>query len=352
MNRTVMVTFGLALAAGLVAQEPEAPAAKRLHQLMVGDAAPPLAIQTFVKGEPVKAFAPGTVYVVEFWATWCGPCIMGMPHLSALQEKYADKNVRIIGVNIWDEPEKVAPFMKNNAPIHKKPGDAIMRYTVAIEEKDDADDVRNGRMAKEWMQAAGREGIPSAFIVDQKARIAWIGHPSEMDFVLEKVVEGQWDLAQEARNYVVALEGEAKVEKYQALFEAADYANAYELGREIVAGPLANNAMALNQVAWRIVDPDNLPKEQDLKLALQAAKRAVELTKEQNAAILDTLATVHHGLGDLTAAVKWQRLAVHQAKDDEAMAAELKQRLQQFERELAAKEAAAKDKKKDDGTDK
>lgn len=349
MKATVTFTFGLALAAGLVAQESKAPAPQRLHALMVGDPAPPLSIQTWVKGEPVAAFAPGTVYVVEFWATWCGPCIMGMPHLSEVQEEYADKNVRVIGVNIWDDPAKVAPFMKNDAPIHNKPGDAIMRYTVAIEAKDDPDDVRNGRMAKEWMQAAGRNGIPTAFIVDQKARVAWIGHPAAMDAALEQVVGGSWDLEQEARNYVVALEGQARVAKYHALFEAGDYANAYELGREIVAGPLANDAMALNQIAWGIVDPDNLPKEQDLKLALQAAKRAVELTREGDAAILDTLAKVHYDLGDLTAAVKWQRLAVHQAKDDEAVGGELKQRLQQFERELAAQEAA---KKKDGGADK
>lgn len=46
----------------------------------------------------VVHFQKGNVYVVEFWATWCQPCIAGMPHLSRLQEKYAKDGVFIISV--------------------------------------------------------------------------------------------------------------------------------------------------------------------------------------------------------------------------------------------------------------
>ncbi|MGK0185941.1 MAG: hypothetical protein ACI9R3_001724 [Verrucomicrobiales bacterium] len=51
-----------------------------------------------------------------------------MPHLSKLQEEYTDRGVRFIGVNIWDEPDKVKPFLKNEVKMHKKTGDEIMRY--------------------------------------------------------------------------------------------------------------------------------------------------------------------------------------------------------------------------------
>src|SRR6185436_1636477 len=78
--------------------------------LKVGDAAPKLQIAKWVQGEPVKELAPGTTYIVEFWATWCGPCRETIPHLNALHEKFKDKGLVVIGQNIWEEDEPgVAP---------------------------------------------------------------------------------------------------------------------------------------------------------------------------------------------------------------------------------------------------
>src|SRR5436190_15974159 len=49
-------------------------------------------------------------------------------------------------------------------------------------------------MAAQWMDAAGQQGIPSAFIVDRSGRVAWIGHPwAGMDETLEKVIAGTRD---------------------------------------------------------------------------------------------------------------------------------------------------------------
>jgi len=58
------------------------------QELNVGDPAPKLAVKEFVKGEPIAGLDKGKLYVVEFWATWCGPCRQTIPHLTELQKKY------------------------------------------------------------------------------------------------------------------------------------------------------------------------------------------------------------------------------------------------------------------------
>lgn len=332
-------TFAALFVLPLLAQDAtDAKASKddaRPYALMVGDKAPALAIAEWIKGDPVPAFEADKVYVVEFWATWCGPCVRGMPHLSELQEHYADKGVKIIGVSIWDEPKNAAPFLRKKLPMHgNKTGDEVMRYTVAIEQKDDPKDQRNGVMAKTWMQAAGQNGIPAAFVIDQQGRVAWIGHPMAMDGPLAKIVAKEWDLAAEAKNYAESVSAQAKVERYTALFEGRKWEQAYALGKELVAGPLKNDAQALNDIAWRIVDPAAKPANQDLDLALAAAVRANEITESKDAAILDTLATVHHARGDLPKALEFQRLAAKHGKGGQ-FEQEIEGRLRQYEAEAA-----------------
>ena len=154
--------------------------------LTIGDPAPALSAGKFVQGEPVKAFEKDKVYIIEFWATWCGPCVAAIPHVNELQKKYADKGLVVIGQNVWERDESlVEPFIK-------KMGDK-MSYRIAMDEKADAND--RGKMAATWMQAAGRNGIPCSFIVNQEGKIAWIGHPMQMDAPLASIIAGDWDLA-------------------------------------------------------------------------------------------------------------------------------------------------------------
>jgi thiol-disulfide isomerase/thioredoxin len=55
----------------------------------------------------------GNILVLDFWATWCGPCILEIPELNRLQQKYADKGVKVIGVTMASgEAAAVKPLIK------------------------------------------------------------------------------------------------------------------------------------------------------------------------------------------------------------------------------------------------
>ena len=162
-------------------------------QLTIGDKAPAFPVAGFVKGDKISNLEKGKTYVIEFWATWCGPCIAAMPHLSDMADKFKGK-VDFISVNTWDyakDSEKKAESGDTHAT---RVNDWVskntdkMRYNIVLD--DDKDTI-----ATTWMRAAGRNGIPCAFIVNEEGNIAWIGHPMQMDKPLEQVSNKTWNLA-------------------------------------------------------------------------------------------------------------------------------------------------------------
>ncbi len=168
-----------------VAVPPPAVAAPALG---VGDPAPALKVMQWYKGQPVPAFQPGHVYVVEFWATWCVPCKVSIPRLTALQKRYGDR-VTVIGVDVLEAAHSNEAIAKLAAPFVARMGDQ-MDYTVA-------GDGTDGFMHDHWLAAADQTGIPTAFVVMPDGRVGWFGHPNALEAVLPQVVAGTWDVAAE-----------------------------------------------------------------------------------------------------------------------------------------------------------
>jgi len=190
MSKWTLVAAALVVAVG-------AARARAEGMLAVGDAAPKLEVKEFIKGEEVKKFEKGKVYVVEFWATWCPPCRATIPHLTELQKKY--KDVTFVGVSAFEnDQKKVKPFVEEM-------GDK-MAYRVALDDVPEGGKRQDGKMAKNWMIAAKQDGIPTAFVIDGDGRVAWVGHPMELEEPLKKIVAGKWDLEAAAKAFKASVE--------------------------------------------------------------------------------------------------------------------------------------------------
>ncbi|MGE3106863.1 MAG: redoxin domain-containing protein [Phycisphaerales bacterium] len=78
----------------------------------VGDVAGEWALKDADGKEHKLSDFKGKVVVMDFWATWCGPCKMAMPGLQKLHEKLKDKGVVVVGVNMADDPAEAAKYMQ------------------------------------------------------------------------------------------------------------------------------------------------------------------------------------------------------------------------------------------------
>jgi thiol-disulfide isomerase/thioredoxin len=219
----------------------------------IGDKAAPLTIKNWVKGSAVDVLDGKNIYVVEFWATWCGPCRSSIPHLTELQQKYKDKKIVFVGISD-EEQETVTPFVKQMG--------AKMNYLVACD---------NDRHTHDgYMKAYGQSGIPTAFIVGKDGKILWLGHPmGDLEETLDEIVAGKFNLATAIKRD----EGRLMLEDFQQLMAKGD-SQAKALGGKLLK-TFADDSKTLTNIAFEIVANPKLPNRDFVfaESALDAAEK-------------------------------------------------------------------------------
>ena len=277
--------------------------------LCVGDPAPAFVVARWLRGEPRAALERGKVHVVEFWATWCGPCIAGMPHLSRLQRELGPRGLQVIGVA--PRPDEWGHDLSSIEALMARKGEELA-YSIALDAESDSKDgyqgVFRGRTIESWMGGARVGAMPIAFVIDREGTIAAIAPPLEIDGVVRACLEGTWDRARAAKEYRAVLAARRELEQVKDHLRKGEHELALALSEELLAGPLWQDARYLGALAndWYGAEATG----EGLALALRAVQRASELAQSGDPGALGLLARLRARNGELGEAERVQALAL------------------------------------------
>ncbi len=349
----LMIAAVMSLVSGTAMAAPDDPASPaaaieaKLPALVVGNPAPELKVEAWLKGTGTETFVKGQVYLIEFFATWCGPCFESMPHLSEMQEKYGDK-LRVIAVSVRegdDGDKKYTDATRESVREFVKTNDKRMRFVVGY-------DGGRKQARTTWTDAAEQDGVPTAFLIDGQGRIAYIGHPAveRCEQAIEQVLAGTFDIADASQKYAARIREErafdaarklftdgkideslkqmdelvkaspkwartVSFEKFQNLIAAARFDAAMdEAVRILDVHDVSSGALGL--MTDRLLKLSGPHAERANQIALRAALRAVEKNTDNYPVPPATLAAVYWKLGKKEDAITWQRKALELAPED------------------------------------
>jgi thiol-disulfide isomerase/thioredoxin len=116
-----------------------------------GEAAPPFSLQTLDGKTVTRDSYRGKVVLLDFWATWCGPCIQALPELKDLRQKNAGQPLVIVSVSVDDDKRAVQEFASKHGMDWPQAWDAQMKTVSAFRV----------------------DSFPSYVILDSEGRIAY-----------------------------------------------------------------------------------------------------------------------------------------------------------------------------------
>jgi thiol-disulfide isomerase/thioredoxin len=139
-----------------------------------------LSFQNAVDGETIDlASQKGTIFVIDYWATWCGPCIAEMPHMKELYAEYKGQGVEFIGVSL-DQPEDQDGLKKLLAYVEENKVEWPQYY-------------QGNGWASEFSTSWGINSIPALFVVDAAGNLHSTSARGQLEKMLPALIEQRDD---------------------------------------------------------------------------------------------------------------------------------------------------------------
>lgn len=137
--------------------------------LKVGDKAPKINITDYILNTPKDKNIGGKFIVLEFWATWCAPCLSAVPHLNELHDNFKNRKDLLFLSMTYEKPEKT-----------KRTLEKIPFKTVVVSDQTKLNEAN-----------FNVDEIPHTVLIDNKGIIRWIGIPTELNSsVIENFLNG------------------------------------------------------------------------------------------------------------------------------------------------------------------
>ena len=156
----------------------KAPAAPQRPPILANGKDAPDFVVTTPEGAEVKlADYKGKVVILDFWATWCGPCMRSMPHLEQVWKKVQSKNVVVLAVCVWDDKAAYDKWVPENKSKFTFP----LLFDAAA--KDNSKSIASAKY--------GVSGIPSTFVIgaDGKVVEGIVGFSGDSDKRVEEALK-------------------------------------------------------------------------------------------------------------------------------------------------------------------
>lgn len=132
----------------------------------VGDT-PEMSFKSVDGKEISLADLKGKIVLIDFWATWCGPCMAEAEHMVELNEKYGEQGLQIIGISLDQNRQALEATVKEKQ----------FNWPQYFDGKG---------WGNKFSGAWGVRGIPRTFLLDTSGTVVWVGHPAQIDEPIEK----------------------------------------------------------------------------------------------------------------------------------------------------------------------
>ncbi len=301
----------------------------------VGDKAPAIKVASWVGGRtpvlPGEPQAEKHIFLIEFWATWCPPCLKSIPHLAGLHQKHEKDGLVVIGVSN-EEPRTIEEFIEKKKQ--------KMPYYVASDDE----------MATTTAWTEDIPAIPHTFLVDRTGTVVWQGNPlaeaKAMDQAIVDLLAGKFDLQAAKLAATTARKFNKLMSELQPAYVARDKEKVFQILDQMIA--LRPDELQPYLIKWQLLREFDLADQleawdakimeefkdsgpamrqlaevelgQDYadrnpRMLLGYVARANELAQGQDAETLSLLARVQCELGMVEAAIASQTQAAELAPE-------------------------------------